>query len=618
LTKWKNQSTNHGNGKAAIFVWNSNSNIFTSSSLLFSLYPETEDGTKPFIAIAMLVCGVIGGLMLVILCLIFCKQCFKPQQDDKLNENRCYYRPCYSEKSCSAKSSRLNNKVFEYAAERQSIKSKTNEQQYTNKSCSANPVVIETSRNVAKFCAKGKSNSEKHTKIVHPDNQTIVEEEMSEVLEQHCNEFNHFQCRQQALHSPQSRLTIFQNTLSLKDKSDSQMLKNGTELQNCTSQSKVNRACSTASVLPVPVVKNIEDLLADQFSENDTLTASDWVEQQQRKIYVDRKRRQKMLKRTAQPNFRNNRQSAGTEQGAYRVIKSFELLDDHCKPCIPSRQARSLEIDYGTTTASKPIHQSFCFGRQQLNKSNPPRLLFNSPAHKKWDNFEANFKTRTVRPLTEDLAGKMESACNNKLWELRCSLIKQLHSLNHNMPTKEKMFCRTENDKKNSSSSTTCTTSFESNTELSACDEFSWTPCPATKLYLRRQWQLHKQHAAIVQSQESYETAESSESSRLEQQTLTSTESIVVETTEAPLTSRPEIWEQAQNRFPYISPTENEVVDLTCSSLVKDSTGNACQYWIHSESTLPIQTSEHPLIGIQYHPSEQKAGQASRDFYLQI
>ncbi|KRZ66094.1 hypothetical protein T10_7573 [Trichinella papuae] len=608
---------------------------------------ETDDGTKPFIAIAMLVCGVIGGLMLVILCLIFCKQCFKPQQDNKLNENRCYYRPCYSEKSCPEKSSRLNNKVFEYTTERQSMKSKTNEQQYKNKSCNANPVVIETSRNVAvkndkynfkiqythslqEFCPKGKSNSEKHTKIAHPDNQTIVEEETSEILHQHCNEFNHFQCRQ-ALHSPQSRLTIFQNTLSFKDKSDSQMLKNGTELQKCISQSKVNRACSTAPV-PVPVVKNIEDLLADQFSENDTLIASDWIEQQPRKIYVDRKKRQKILKRTPQPNFRNNRQSAGAEQGG-RVIKSFELLDDHCKPCIPTRQARSLEIDYGTTTTSKPIHQSFCFGRQQLNKANPPRLLFNSPAHKKWDNFEANFKTRIVRPLTEDLAEKMESECNNKLWELRCSLIKQLHSLNHNIPAKEKMFCRTENDKKNSSSSTTCTTSFESNTELSACDEFSWTPCPPTfnntpltlhakrqklkKLYLRRQWQLHKQHAAIVQSQESYETAESSESSKLEQ-TLTSTESIVVGTTEAPLTSRPEIWEQAQNRFPYISPIENEVIDLTCSSLVKDSTGNACQYWIHSESTLPLQTSEHPLIGIQYHPSEQKAGQGSRDFYLQI
>ncbi|OUC45129.1 hypothetical protein D917_08638 [Trichinella nativa] len=483
---------------------------------------ETDDGTKPFIAIAMLVCGVIGGLML-------------------------------------------------------------------------------------EFCPKGKSSSEKHTKIAHPDNQTTVEEETSEVLQQHRNEFNHFQCRQ-ALHSPQSRLTILQNTLSSKDKSNSKMLKNGTESQKCIGQSKVNRACSTAPVLPVE--KNNEDLLADQFSENDSLIASDWVEQQPRKIYVNRKKRQKILKRTPQPNLCNNHQSAWAEQGG-RVIKSFELLDDHCKPYIPTRQARSLEIDYGTTTTSKPIHQSFCFGRQQLNKANPPRLLFNSPAYKKWDHFEANFRTRIARPLTEDLAGKMESECNNKLWELRCSLIKQLHSLNHNMQTKDKMFCRTENDKKSSSSSTTCTTSFESNTELSACDEFSWTPCLPTlnstpltlhakrqklrKLYLRRQWQLHKQHAAIVQSQESYETAE-----------------------KAQLTSRLEIWEQAQNRFPYIPPIKNEVIDLTCASLVNDSIGNACQYWIHSESTLPSQTSEHPLIGIQYHPSEQKAGQASRDFYLQI
>ncbi|KRX70356.1 hypothetical protein T06_15121 [Trichinella sp. T6] len=643
MTKCKNQSTNHGNGKPAIFVWNSNSNIFYSSSLLFALYlvricssiikyrtfsmmeSETDDGTKPFIAIAMLVCGVIGGLMLVILCLIFCKQCFKPQQDNKLIENRCYYRTCYSEKSSPAKRSRLNNRVFEYATESQSIKSKGNEQQYKNKPCSGNLVVIETSRNVAEFCPKGKSSSEKHTKIAHPDNQTTVEEETSEVLQQHRNEFNHFQCRQ-ALHSPQSRLTILQNTLSFKDKSNSKMLKNGTESQKCIGQSKVNRACSTAPVLPVE--KNNEDLLADQFSENDSLIASDWVEQQPRKIYVNRKKRQKILKRTPQPNLCNNHQSAWAEQGG-RVIKSFELLDDHCKPYIPTRQARSLEIDYGTTTTSKPIHQSFCFGRQQLNKANPPRLLFNSPAYKKWDNFEANFRTRIARPLTEDLAGKMESECNNKLWELRCSLIKQLHSLNHNMQTKDKMFCRTENDKKSSSSSTTCTTSFESNTELSACDEFSWTPCLPTlnstpltlhakrqklrKLYLRRQWQLHKQHAAIVQSQESYETAESSESSKLEQ-TLTSTESIVVGNTEAQLTSRPEIWEQAQNRFPYIPPIKNEVIDLTCASLVNDNIGNACQYWIHSESTLPSQTSEHPLIGIQYHPSEQKAGQASRDF----
>ncbi|KAL1238647.1 Small ribosomal subunit protein [Trichinella spiralis] len=110
---------------------------------------ETDDGTKPFIAIAMLVCGVIGGLMLVILCLIFCKQCFKPQQDSKLNENRCYYRTCYSEKSSPAKRSRLNNRLFEYATESQSRKSKGNEQQYKNKPCSGNLMVIETSRNVA-------------------------------------------------------------------------------------------------------------------------------------------------------------------------------------------------------------------------------------------------------------------------------------------------------------------------------------------------------------------------------------------------------------------------------------------------------------------------------------
>ncbi|KRY30780.1 hypothetical protein T01_2239 [Trichinella spiralis] len=588
MTKWKNQSTNHGNGKPAIFVWNSNSNIFYSSSLLFALYPETDDGTKPFIAIAMLVCGVIGGLMLVILCLIFCKQCFKPQQDSKLNENRCYYRTCYSEKSSPAKRSRLNNRLFEYATESQSRKSKGNEQQYKNKPCSGNLMVIETSRNVAEFCPKGKSSSEKHIKIAHPDNQTTVEEETSEVLQQHCNEFNHFQCRQ-ALHSPQSRLTIFQNTLSFKDKSNSKMLKNGTELQKCISQSKVNRACSTAPVLPVE--KNNEDLLADQFSENDSLIASDWVEQQPRKIYVDRKKRQNILKRAPQPNLCNNHQSAWAEQGG-RVIKSFELLDDHCKPYIPTRQARSLEIDYGTTTTSKPIHQSFCFGRQQLNKANPPRLLFNSPAYEKWDNFEANFRTRIARPLTEDLAGKMESECNNKLWELRCSLIKQLHSLNHNMPAKDKMFCRTENDKKSSSSSTTCTTSFESNTELSACDEFSWTPCLPTLNSTPLTLHAKRQKLRLVISDSFYWIA----------------------LLEAQLTSRPEIWEQAQNRFPYIPPIKNEVIDLTCASLVNDSIGNACQYWIHSESTLPSQTSEHPLIGIQYHPSEQKAGQASHFF----
>lgn len=49
-----------------------------SRSSAFSLY--FQDDNRPFIAIAVLVCGVIGGLIMVISFIFFCKYCFKKKQ----------------------------------------------------------------------------------------------------------------------------------------------------------------------------------------------------------------------------------------------------------------------------------------------------------------------------------------------------------------------------------------------------------------------------------------------------------------------------------------------------------------------------------------------------------
>lgn len=47
---------------------------------IFQLHFQDDNGTRPFIAIAVLVCGVIGGLIMVISFIFFCKYCFKKKQ----------------------------------------------------------------------------------------------------------------------------------------------------------------------------------------------------------------------------------------------------------------------------------------------------------------------------------------------------------------------------------------------------------------------------------------------------------------------------------------------------------------------------------------------------------
>jgi len=39
-----------------------------------------QDNSKPYIAILVLVCGVVGGLIIVISIIFFCKFCFKKRQ----------------------------------------------------------------------------------------------------------------------------------------------------------------------------------------------------------------------------------------------------------------------------------------------------------------------------------------------------------------------------------------------------------------------------------------------------------------------------------------------------------------------------------------------------------